>query len=934
MATGKSRLLFASTFDKHNATYIPHIITSEPDSIVHKHNMSNVPEEAIYQSADMSYIQLYIPLEISRDIVCQLGKLGLLMFRDLNTELSDFQRGYMKQLRKLDDTERLIKFLKDILEKETDSMLASRNHIASPTMVSINDLTNYTLDEINDFIDEIQLVNGKVKHLDESLNDLKAKLNNLIETRFVIMKCARFLEINPGFSAQLNRQNMDDGLDDFTNDFANELLSHNTDNLSIDSFTISEEDLDEADDANSNNNHHRHYNEENLSFLEQGLQHQHMVIGSINRNKIDILNKILFRLLRGNLFFQNIPIEQKLLENGELVEKDAFIIFTHGETLINKVVKIVNSLNGQNVALDKDELATLRDLNGQIDDLEKLLNSTLQTLQTELLVVNDQLQLWESVMKREKYIYATLNLFTQENQGLVAEAWVPSSDLNLLSNNVKEFVETLGSQSNVVITLIHTNRSPPTFHRTNKFTSAFQSIVDAYGVATYKEINASLATIVTFPFMFAIMFGDAGHGFILFLIALYLILNESKFDKMKRGEIFDMAYTGRYVLVLMGFFSIYTGLMYNDIFSKSMTLFKSGWEWPSSFKEGDLVEAKKTGVYPFGLDYAWHSTDNGLIFSNSYKMKLSILMGFVHMTYSLCFSYINYNNRNSNIDKIGNFYPSMLFMQSIFGYLSWAIVYKWSKDWIKDGKPAPGLLNMLINMFLAPGKIDDQLYTGQAFLQTLLLLIALMCVPWLLLYKPLMLRHLNKNKSIIKGYRNLNNNESGFIDNDTNQLSNIESETTGNMDEMIVVEDHNVNSAGSHSSNDGENKDEEFNFGDVMIHQVIHTIEFCLNCISHTASYLRLWALSLAHAQLSSVLWDMTIKNAFSSNNPGSFLSVFKVVALFAMWFVLTICILVCMEGTSAMLHALRLHWVEAMSKFFEGEGYAYEPFSFKPLED
>jgi V-type H+-transporting ATPase subunit a len=127
----------------------------------------------------------------------------------------------------------------------------------------------------------------------------------------------------------------------------------------------------------------------------------------------------------------------------------------------------------------------------------------------------------------------------------------------------------------------------------------------------------------------------------------------------------------------------------------------------------------------------------------------------------------------------------------------------------------------------------------------------------------------------------------------------------------------------------GHGHGDDVSFGDLFIHQAIHTIEFVLGAVSNTASYLRLWALSLAHSELSTVFWDkMLLQYGLYAGNPVS------VVMGFSVWFAATACVLLAMDVLECFLHALRLHWVEFQSKFFHADGYPFTPFNFEAKTD
>lgn len=98
------------------------------------------------------------------------------------------------------------------------------------------------------------------------------------------------------------------------------------------------------------------------------------------------------------------------------------------------------------------------------------------------------------------------------------------------------------------------NVPPPTHFKLNEFTSPFQEVVSTYGVPMYKEINPAYFTIITFPFLFGIMFGDVGHGSFILIIGIILCMWN---NTLKHNAQFKTFLDIRYMILLMGVFSTF-----------------------------------------------------------------------------------------------------------------------------------------------------------------------------------------------------------------------------------------------------------------------------------------------------------------------------------------------------------------------------------------
>jgi len=504
----------------------------------------------------------------------------------------------------------------------------------------------------------------------------------------------------------------------------------------------------------------------------------------------------------------------------------------------------------------------------------------------------------------------------------------------------------------------------------------YQLITDTYGVPSYKEANPSVFNIITFPFLFGVMFGDYGHGSIVWFCGLILVLGE---PWLRNYEIGKQVVPFRYFLFLMGMFSMWNGLLYNEYFAIPNNWFGTCYDTdrnnPEDFNNGGVYTRTdfNTCNYAFGVDPAWFLAEGYLEFIDNVKMKTSVIIAVFHMSMGIVIKGSNACHFSNWMVLVFEVFTGFIILFGLFGWMDVLIFSKWfyvmnpdSPEFVTDTiihthmyekiNLCPSVITVMIDNFLKLGtgmNPGPYWFWGQNGISAILIVCAVICMPLMLCVKPIAYATCLKEDEHVP------------IENEFDDQTEEEKTAMLQKKQQALLNQSNESSAAADKAADigailakegGDNH--AHGFGEMMIHQMIETIEFVLGTVSNTASYLRLWALSLAHSELALVFlteiliipWKPVTTEYYGQTEPSvptspleegaspiqTYSSVLTLAfSTWILWFpfmTFTYFVLLNMDVLECSLHTLRLHWVEFQNKFFQGTGYAYTPFSFKTV--
>ena len=473
--------------------------------------------------------------------------------------------------------------------------------------------------------------------------------------------------------------------------------------------------------------------------------------GLLNLSEYDRFARMAHRITRGNIFVKNMEVETETendKDNLDLrvgneavdpktkksIKKTLVFMLFHGKdnTISKKINSQVKSFDMFCITIpaDRSRMQTqAKEIKDQINESFSIYENTLEEIEatireyyeirndTSISIIEEML----IIARREKKLLRAQSYFQACGQNVSkALLWIPARYEEPFLNDIKALVGTAPNFIEPIMRKIPDHKVPknmtrPTFFKMNDQCTPAQEAVEPLGTPNYKEINPALFTIVTFPYLYAVMFADFGHGMIVFIAGIAVCLFSNKMKAA--GGVLHTVATYRYLLLMIGFFSFYNGLVYNDFFARKIPFFESCydavWDAPGSVIGDAPLQKhfvkKPDCTYIFGIDWAWAlSPTTETMFTNSYKMKFSVIIAVLHMSFGICQKGWNAIADRNWIDLLCEVVPMFLMYAGLFGYMVLLVIVKWFTNYDAviaagdGGTKVPQIIGVFSNIYQQP----------------------------------------------------------------------------------------------------------------------------------------------------------------------------------------------------------------------------------------
>lgn len=278
-------------------------------------------------------------------------------------------------------------------------------------------------------------------------------------------------------------------------------------------------------------------------------------------SKIENLYNLKYMKFRyGTVPTKNLEEINKKIDNTDAIyfelkreEEYTWILYLTTEEFLGKVDSFFNVQDFERIWLPKEASGTPEEFINQIEknikenltkiDKEKEELRNLRSDGKEILIgAYKQLLLYENVNILKKYIVH------DQNGTFYIVLWVSK-------DNVENIKSILSNYKNVDYDIFDDDEDiqAPTKLKNIKIFRPFETLIKMYGVPNSKEIDPTGLVAITAFIMFGFMFGDVGHGLVIFILGLILAKRKASLGP---------------VLAIGGISSIIFGVLYGSVFGK------------------------------------------------------------------------------------------------------------------------------------------------------------------------------------------------------------------------------------------------------------------------------------------------------------------------------------------------------------------------------